>query len=500
LAENVVVENLNVVISINRQVKMRKIRLSEDEFKDKVLGCWLGKNIGGTLGTPYEGKKYVHNLTFYDPVPKEPLANDDLDFQLVWLKMLEDRGIDVSFSDFTDYWMKYLSGHWYNEYSFCTYNLQRGLKPPISGAFQNYYVDEMGSPIRSEIWACLSPADPQLAARMAWMDSSLDHTGGEGRWGEMFWASVESAAFVIKDIKALVQIGLSMIPISCNISRVIREVLYCHETGMRWDEVRERVVTIFGHYQPCNAIPNHGFTIIGLLYGEDFGDKLCKSVNCAYDTDCTGATLGSLLGIIHGASSIPINWRRPVGNAIVPCKQTVTEGLPKTLNELTQRSIAIAKNFISRKSETVEFADDTSIPENVFSLLCRNDKVRELLTYDDHCAIENIDDLEVVFHYNGEPVVFPGIKRTYKISLNKDESAVKGSLIVKGPVEWEISNPLFKEGHYIFDIIAKRVENHNKIEVTAKFKDKVYKTNFTLLGHNAIKGIPATAFPPKDVL
>jgi len=55
------------------------------------------------------------------------------------------------------------------------------LKPPISGAFQNYFVDEMGSPIRSEIWACLAPANPQLAARMAWMDASMDHTGGEGR-------------------------------------------------------------------------------------------------------------------------------------------------------------------------------------------------------------------------------------------------------------------------------------------------------------------------------
>lgn len=491
---------LNSLVSrvIGREHEMGKIRLSTREYMDKVLGCWLGKNIGGTLGTPYEGKKYVHNLTFYDPVPKEPLPNDDLDFQLVWLKMIEDRGPDVTFSDFGQYWMKYLSGHWYNEYSFCTYNLQRGLKPPISGAFQNYYVDEMGSPIRSEIWACLSPADPQLAARMAWMDASLDHAGGEGRWGEMFWAGVESAAFVIKDVKTLINVGLSMIPISSNISRVIREVVYCHETGMRWDEVRERIATLFGHYQPCNAVPNHGFTIVGLLYGKDFGDRLCKAVNCGYDTDCTGATLGSLLGIMNGASTIPEEWRKPVGDAIVPCRQTVTEGLPKSLRELTQRTIKVAGAFISKRSETVEFADETSIPADVLSLLYNNEKVRDLLTFDDHCAVENVDDLEVIFHYGGEPVLRPDMSRTFRVSLRRDKKAIEADLKIKAPPEWKVSKPILKGDRYMFDIFAGRVENQSKIEVTVELDGKIHTVDFIVLGPGSVKGIPAATYAPRN--
>ena len=66
----------------------------------------------------------------------------------------------------------------------------------------------MDSPIRSEIWACVAPSDPELATSLAWMDSSMDHTGGEGRWGEMFWAAVESVAFVIDDPFTLIDIGL----------------------------------------------------------------------------------------------------------------------------------------------------------------------------------------------------------------------------------------------------------------------------------------------------
>ena len=40
-------------------------RINIEEFRDKVLGCWTGKNIGGTLGTPLEGRREMSDLTFY---------------------------------------------------------------------------------------------------------------------------------------------------------------------------------------------------------------------------------------------------------------------------------------------------------------------------------------------------------------------------------------------------------------------------------------------------
>ena len=114
---------------------MPQIQLGRTEYRDKVLACWLGKNIGGTLGTPWEGQKQMHDLTFYDPVPKEPLPNDDLDLQLVWLKMLEEQGASPPLPTFAEYWVRYLSAFPWNEYGFCRRNLARGLMPPISGCF-----------------------------------------------------------------------------------------------------------------------------------------------------------------------------------------------------------------------------------------------------------------------------------------------------------------------------------------------------------------------------
>ena len=39
--------------------------LNRDEFRDRVLGCWTGKNIGGTLGAPFEGIREMPELDFY---------------------------------------------------------------------------------------------------------------------------------------------------------------------------------------------------------------------------------------------------------------------------------------------------------------------------------------------------------------------------------------------------------------------------------------------------
>lgn len=40
------------------------MKISKEEYRDKVRGCWLGKNIGGTLGAPFEAYREAHDLTF----------------------------------------------------------------------------------------------------------------------------------------------------------------------------------------------------------------------------------------------------------------------------------------------------------------------------------------------------------------------------------------------------------------------------------------------------
>ncbi len=470
---------------------MKPITISLEEYRDKVYACWMGKNIGGTLGAPYEGQKKLHSLTFYDPVPDRASANDDLDFQLVWLEMLRERGVQITLSDFVDYWSKHLASYPWNEYGFCMRNISRGLRPPISGCFENYYIDEMGSPIRSEIWACVAPGDPQLAASLAWMDSAMDHAGGEGTYGEMFWAAVESAAFVVSDPHTLIRIGLSMIPVWCRISRVIREAVWCYDNGVPWQEARERILFNFGHNQPCHAVQNHGFTVLGWLYGEDYGDKLCTAVNCGYDTDCTGATLGSLLGILGGTKGIPPEWIKPIGDAIVLHPYTRGIDAPKTIAELTERTVEVGKKMLEAHSDSAALGDATRLPDSLLSLLFRNERALLALSRDPQSAIVHTKGYDIALHYNGEPVLRPGVEKVIGVSVKKNDVPVSASVTIRVPAGWRVQPSSELLGQQRFILYADEVADRNTIEVTATLDGTLLNATFAMLGPGEARGYPA---------
>ncbi|MBM4050451.1 MAG: ADP-ribosylglycohydrolase family protein, partial [Planctomycetes bacterium] len=184
--------------------------LNFDAYRRKVLGCWLGKAVGGTLGGPAEGKAGPLSLTFYDPVPDRMLPNDDLDLQVVWLEAIRRKGLPVERRTLAQAWLEHIHV-WPDEYGVACRNLTMGLYPPASGAFDNGFTAGMGSAIRSEIWACLAPGDPELAAALAREDACVDHAG-EGIHSEVYFAALESAAFVESDREKLLDLAASFIP------------------------------------------------------------------------------------------------------------------------------------------------------------------------------------------------------------------------------------------------------------------------------------------------
>ncbi len=465
---------------------MSKLILDETVFRDQVHACWMGKNIGGTLGGPWEGLKHAHALTFYEPVPDQALPNDDLDLQIIWLKMLEDVGPDPSVRTFAEYWWRYASAYPWDEYGFFVRNFARGLRPPVAGCFENFFVDNMGSPIRSEIWACLHPGDPQGAARMAWKDAALDHSGGEGTCGEMFWAAAQSAAFVERDPMTLIRIGLHMIPLSSHVARAIREAVLCWQKGLTWGQARDRIVIWFGQQHPCHAVPNHAFTIIGWLYGQDFGDRLCKAVNCGYDTDCTGATLGSLLGILEGTAGIPARWREPVGDQIVLHKFTGKFNSPKTLDQMTQRTVALAQQVAANGG--VAFGERDVLPDDLLTRLFRNEQAITALSQDNHAAVELLDDSrEVWLHYNGEPVLHAGVERDLAVTVDGRPPA-QGELVV--PNGWTCRS--LGEGRFSVGCSGPVAPRST---LTVVLPDG--KVDFTILGPDEARGYPAGEDIPK---
>lgn len=62
-------------------------------YYDKVKGCYLGKNIGGTLGAPFECYRGVYDIDGFMQDVSNPVPNDDVDLQLVWLAAPNTRGV-----------------------------------------------------------------------------------------------------------------------------------------------------------------------------------------------------------------------------------------------------------------------------------------------------------------------------------------------------------------------------------------------------------------------
>lgn len=365
---------------------MAAIVLNESDYLNRVRGCWTGKNIGGTIGEPFEWRRRQNHVTFYtQELHGRAAPNDDLDIQLLWLIALEERGVALDAHVLADYWCLYVTPHW-SEYGRAKVNFRSGLPPPLAGSFANRYKDSCGAFIRSEIWACVAPGCPDLAAGYALEDAMLDHGDGEGTYGEVFCAAMESAAFVVADLREVIDIGLSYIPADCGVARAVRSAVALAEAGVPLPEARLKLLEehrgaasrpewVTGEERSrglhegkvgYDAPLNLAIVVYALAAGgDDFGAVQCLAVNCGEDTDCTAATAGALWGILHGYDAIPRRWIEPIGDGIVTVSLNKGElghfgaRIPQTVSELSARTLAMTRLMLhSRARDRVVLRSD----------------------------------------------------------------------------------------------------------------------------------------------
>jgi hypothetical protein len=347
---------------------MAAARLTFEEYRDKVLGGWNGKCIGGTVGARCEAYKGPMAYDFERLKPPEIVPNDDLDVSVMWLHTMEQKGIHLTPDDLAEAWMRHCFFAM-NEFGFFKQSMRRGLRPPLSGRFNNAYFRESGgAPMRPELWAFISPGNPELAAAYAGQDGRIDHDG-DGVLIEQLYAAVQAAAFVEPTLERALERALAVVPPDCKPGRCIG---YAGELQARhgdWRDARRLMLRRFGHVDPTRAVINLGLVMLGLLYGRgDFGETQIVTHNMGYDTDTTCATVGAIFGVLHGDRAIPAEWK-----AIISGEFTTYVDLPRSrrladLARETCRAGVTVAEALNRQVEIVDVPPDlgrlpTALPD-----------------------------------------------------------------------------------------------------------------------------------------
>ncbi len=348
-------------------VALPPLYLAEEEIQAKIHGAWLGRAVGCVLGKPLEVhisqdeiRAYLEGADAYpldDYVPAQSRdgtilrrdcvpsmrgyvryaqEDDDLNYMCLAVKLLETQGIHFTTLDVGMNWLNSIPFLWTWGPEHAVYlNLATAVGEheaadidleAVTGHL-NPGVEYIGAQIRTDVYGYVCPGSPALAAELAWRDAYLTHRKS-GIYGAMWVAAMTAAAFTSLDIEAVIRAGLAHIPRQSRFAEAIRHTMdWCRSDG-DWRLTGRRIVERYDQYGFEGAISNACVVAAALLYGwgdgtapaaERFERAITIAVQLAYDTDCNGATAGSIIGLLLGAHALPAKWTTPLNDTLRTC-------------------------------------------------------------------------------------------------------------------------------------------------------------------------------------
>jgi ADP-ribosylglycohydrolase len=325
------------------------LSLDDGELRDRLMGAWLGRCAGCNLGKPVEGwsrariRRYLDLTGAYpidDYLPVLPDApqdlqlnacwtettrgnidamarDDDIDYTILGLHVLEDHGLGFGSRDVASEWLDHLPfNQVYTAERVAYHNLVIGLRPPATATHRNPYREWIGAQIRADAWGYVCPGDPGAAARLAHRDASLSHTAN-GIYGEMWIAALIAVGFVCDDARTAIEDSLAFVPPRSRLTEAVGHVVELHAAEVGWDTARDAIEERYGHYSSVHTVNNAAIVAAALLWGAgDFTRTIGLAVEGGWDTDCNGATAGSVFGAMHGAGALPGRWVDPLNDLV----------------------------------------------------------------------------------------------------------------------------------------------------------------------------------------
>jgi len=317
------------------------------EYLEKIYAGWLAKIIGIRLGAPIEGWTYEKIKGVYGEIDhytvdyRDFAADDDSNGPLFFLRALEDGkgGFDLTSQAVAEALLNYAPFEhgffWWGGYGISTehtayLNLRAGIPAPHSGSIEQNgrtVAEQIGGQIFIDTWGLVCPGNPDLAAKFAEKAAGVTH-GGNGVYGGIFVAACIACAFDEKNIRAVIEKGLSYISADSEYTKVVRAVMDYHDKNPKnWRDCFQYIYENFGYDRysgGCHIIPNIAVMILAMLYGDgDFSNTLNICNMCGWDTDCNVGNVASIMGVLKGLSGIDYEkWRSPI-NDFLACSSVV---------------------------------------------------------------------------------------------------------------------------------------------------------------------------------
>ena len=169
--------------------------LDEEALKDRILGGWLGRASGCSLGKPVEGwprdriDSYLESnqalpLVDYIPYVEGAMSpglktstrgniefmarDDDMDYPILGLLVLEQKGPGFKPRHMADIWLGYMPFHLlYTAENVAYRNFVNRRWPPESAEWRNPFREWIGAQIRADIFGYVAPGWPERAAELA---------------------------------------------------------------------------------------------------------------------------------------------------------------------------------------------------------------------------------------------------------------------------------------------------------------------------------------------
>ena len=316
---------------------------SKEKLLEHASGCLVGLAVGDAFGDIGRSQNYRSRYGIVTDLHAGAQSTDDTEFAVLTAQTLIDCDGNLTLDAVYAAWEKYILGQggMYDRGGKPLYgavaNLQRGMRPPLSGT-DNVQNDDDGAAMRIAPIGIVCAGDPERAIAMAGIESQISHSR-DGIWAAQAVAASVAVAMAGASVDEIIAAGRKAIPDDSWLGRSMGKAMnICHNSPdvlQAFQPLHEELWTPV-HSMAAEAVPQ-AYAIFKLT-GGDFLNGMIWSGNFGRDADTISAIVGAFSGALHGIQVIPPHWIDQVDQPAGVCLRFAAE---KSMRSLAKQLVEL---------------------------------------------------------------------------------------------------------------------------------------------------------------